>query len=165
MGKYALIIVGALIFSVLTYSYALKNALFHSNVRSVQSYSQNQAHNISQSAAMVAINDIRNDSNSNFHPSAGQTYVFPGADQFSPWGDMHGEYHLEVMNQADTLRICSLQESLKIRSTESILGLARGQRPGTPLLIRRYMLKTQFHWVETTLLRATLPLTAYNPAL
>jgi len=134
MGKYALIIVGALIFSVLTYSYALKNALFQSNVRSVQSFSQNQAHNIAQSAAMVAINDIRNDSNSDFHPSAGQTYVFPGADQLNPWGDMHGEYHLEVTNQADTL--LHMQSTGKFEDTiyRVNVGLSKGSTSWNPII-------------------------------
>lgn len=134
MGKYALIIVGALIFSVLTYSYALKNALFQTNVRSVQSYSQNQAHNIAQSAAMIAINDIRNDSNSDFHPAINQTYVFPGADQYASWGDMHGEYRIEVTNQADTLLI--VQSTGKFEETihSTNLALTKGTTSWNPII-------------------------------
>jgi hypothetical protein len=106
MGKYSLIIVSALIFSLLTYSYALKNALFQSNVRTVQSFSQNQAHNIAQSALMVTINDIRNDpAGSEFNPDADDTYYYPSADGFADWADMQGAYNISATNQGDTLLI------------------------------------------------------------
>lgn len=134
MGKYALIITAALIFSLLTYSYALKNALFQSNIRSVQSYSQNQAHNIAQSAAMVAINDIRNDSNSNFHPSTDATYIYPGADQFSSWGDMHGEYRIEVTNQADTLIHITSIGKFEDSIYRANVGLSKGSVAWNPVI-------------------------------
>lgn len=106
MGKYSLIIVAALIFSLLTYSYALRNATFQSNARTVQSFSQNQAHNIAQSALMVAINDIRNDpANSDFHPDTDEIYYYPSEDGFADWGDMHGSYNISATNQGDTLLI------------------------------------------------------------
>jgi len=105
MGKYALILVGALIFSVLTYSYALKNALFQSNTRTVQSFSQNQAYNIAQSAAMVTINDIRNIGSSDFNPGFDETYTYPLDGGYASWDDMHGDYRVQVANQADTLLV------------------------------------------------------------
>jgi hypothetical protein len=103
MGKYALIIVAALIFSVITYSHALRNAIFISNTRVIQSYSQNQAHNIAQSAAMIAINSIRNDQNSNLLPNIDQVVEFPTAAQFMNWPQLQGGYQLLINNQGDSL--------------------------------------------------------------
>ncbi len=103
MGKYAIILVSALIFSMLTYSHALRNALFMSNSRTVQSFSQNQAHNISQSAAMMAITHLRNNENSTFLPTPDNTLYFPSQNGFEFWHDMHGEYNLELTNHGGSL--------------------------------------------------------------
>ncbi|TVR14709.1 MAG: hypothetical protein EA391_12305 [Balneolaceae bacterium] len=103
MGKYAIIIVSALIFSMITYSHALRNALFMSSSRTVQSYSQNQAHNIAHSAAMMAITDLRSNDNSTFFPSTDNTYYFPSANGFEPLSEMYGEYNLELTNHGGTL--------------------------------------------------------------
>lgn len=110
MGKYAIFIVSALIFSMLTYSSALRNAVFMSNTRTVQTHSENQAYNIAQSAAMVAINDIRSDpGGSPFNPDPDSTYSYPSSNSFEDWVEMHGEYNVTTTNQGDTL--------LTIRST------------------------------------------------
>ncbi|NBC03839.1 MAG: hypothetical protein GVY20_09070 [Bacteroidetes bacterium] len=110
MGKYAIFIVSALIFSMLTYSSALRNAVFLSNTRTVQTHSENQAYNIAQSAAMVAINDIRSDpSGSPFNPDPDSTYSYPSSNDFEDWVEMHGEYNVTTTNQGDTL--------LTVRST------------------------------------------------
>lgn len=135
MGKYALIIVGALIFSLLTYSYALKNALFQSNVRSVQSYSQNQANNIAQSAAMVAINDIRNNETSDFSPSINSTYIYPSANGFADWSnELHGAYHVEVTNQADTLLLIQATGQFEETNYRTSVGLSMGTAIWNPSL-------------------------------
>lgn len=98
MGKYALLLVSALIFSLLTYSYALKNVLFQSNARAVQSYSQNQAHNIAQSAAMVAVNSISNDSEDPFVPHGGETYSYSSANNFAEWSELHSKCRIDMIN-------------------------------------------------------------------
>lgn len=104
MGKYAIFIVSALIFSLLTYSSALRNALFMSNTRTVESHSLNQAYNISQSAMMVVINDIRSDpENSAFNPDPDSTYYYPSQNGFEDWAEMHGAYNIAATNQGDTL--------------------------------------------------------------
>jgi len=107
MGKYAILIVSALIFSMITYSHGLRNALFISNARTVDSYSQNQAHNIAQSAAMMAIRDLRGHSvgESFFHPDVGYDVEFPqGAGfQFQDWSDMYGSFRIVTTNQNDQL--------------------------------------------------------------
>jgi hypothetical protein len=103
MGKYAILIVSALIFSMITYSHGLKNALLMSNTRTVQSYSQNQAHNIAQSAAMMALNNLRNDENSPFLPGVDDAFYFPSYDGFEPWPELHGSYNLNFVNQDGSL--------------------------------------------------------------
>src|SRR6056297_2595420 len=103
MGKYALLLVSALIFSLLTYSYALKNALFQSNVRTVQSFSQNQAHNIAHSAAMVAFNEILNNSDTDFVPDLDDSYSYPNDGSFANWNELHGKYRLDMVNQGDSM--------------------------------------------------------------
>lgn len=135
MGKYALIIVGALIFSLLTYSYALKNALLQSNFRLVQTYSHNQANNIAQSAAMVVINDIRNNETSYFIPSTNSTYEYPSANGFADWSILNGAYHVEVMNQADTL--LHIQATGRFEDDtyyRASVGLSTGTATWNPLL-------------------------------
>lgn len=119
MGKYSLLLVSALIFSLLTYSYALKNALFQSNARTVQSFSQNQAHNIAQSGAMMAFNSIRNDSDSPFVPENDETYSYPSSDGFESWDDLSGNYRIDMVNQGDTLLV--LQSTGQFEETEYLV--------------------------------------------
>jgi cytoskeletal protein CcmA (bactofilin family) len=70
----------------------------------VQTHSENQAYNIAQSAAMVAINDIRSDpSGSPFNPDPDSTYSYPSSSDFEDWVEMHGEYNVTTTNQGDTL--------------------------------------------------------------
>lgn len=105
MGKYALILVSALIFSVITYSHALRNALFISNTRTVQSYSQNQAHNIAQSTLIASIKDI-NDGGGNIEiPNSGETWE----SGFLQWNNLHGEFNVQVFHDDvnDILRVQS----------------------------------------------------------
>lgn len=104
MGKYAIFIVSALIFSMLTYSSALRNAIFVSNVQTIESHSTNQAYNIAQSAAMLVYNDIRNNPDgSTFSPDEDSTYTYPSANGFEEWAEMHGSYNILTRNQGDTL--------------------------------------------------------------
>lgn len=122
MGKYALLIVSALIFSLLTYSYALKNALFQSNARTVQSYSINQAQNIAQSAALLAVNSIRNEGDdSDFSPGSDNSFHYPSQNTFEEWADMHGEYRLSAINQGDTL--LTIQSRGKFEETEYVVSV------------------------------------------
>jgi len=132
MGKYAILVVSALIFSMITYSHALRNALFISNARTVESYSQNQAHNIAQSAAMVVINNLRNDSDSSFKPGVGNVYSFPSPDGFEPWPEMDGEYHIGVTNQADTMLVLSSTGRFEDTIYSVTLGLELGESLWNP---------------------------------
>lgn len=104
MGKYAIFIVSALIFSLLTYSSALRNALFMSNTRTIESHSINQAYNIAQSAMMIAVKDItENGEDSPFHPEVDESYAYPSYNGFQNWSEMHGSYNILTSNQGDSL--------------------------------------------------------------
>ncbi len=132
MGKYAMVIVSALIFSVITYSYGLRNALFLSNSRVVQSYSQNQAHNIAQAAAMIAINNLRNDSNTNFFPSENNIINYPSVENFEPWEEMHGSYNLRFMNQGNLLLVLTSTGLFEETIYSTNIGLIIGNSIWTP---------------------------------
>ncbi len=97
MGRYALLLVSALIFSMITYSTALRNALFLTNDRIVHSYSHNQAHNIAQSVLVFALRDIQEDGGNIPIPSNGDTVEF-GPE---PWPEMHGSFILRITNSVD----------------------------------------------------------------
>lgn len=113
MGKYAILIVSILIFSMITYSHALRNALFISNTRTVESYSQNQAHNIAQSALMVAVNNLRSDDNSviktlveNLEEEIPDYY--PSINSFENWPELKGSYNFQFqINNNNILEIIS----------------------------------------------------------
>ena len=126
MGKYAILIVSALIFSMITYSHALRNALFMSNARTVQSFSQNQAHNIAHSAAMMAITDLRNNDNSSFFPSPDNNFIYPSVDGFEAWPDMNGEYNLQLTNQGDSLLVLSSIGRFEETNYRTNIGLVIG---------------------------------------
>ena len=94
MGKYSLLIVSALIFSMITYSSALRNALFMSNERMVQSYSLNQAHNIAQSALAFAIRDLQENDSQLTIPSDGETV---DAEPIA-WPELNGSFTIRITN-------------------------------------------------------------------
>jgi hypothetical protein len=126
MGKYAIYIVSALIFSMLTYSSALRNALFISNSRMVESHSINQAQNIAQSALMVAVKDIMtNGGDSSFHPDEDEEYSYPSANGFSSWNELHGAYNIRTINQGDTLLTVQATGRFDDASYEASIGLRK----------------------------------------
>lgn len=105
MGKYALIIVSALVFSIITYSVGLRNAMFSSTLRIVDTFSSNQAHNITQSTMLVVMSDIREyGTDSQFMPVQGGSYQFPN-DGFEMWSDISGSYRVITSSSGDTLLI------------------------------------------------------------
>ena len=127
MGKYALIIVSALIFSLLTYSYALRNAIFQSNTRTVQSFSQNQAHNIAQSALMASYKDINAGGGFITIPGGGDTFE----TGFQQWSDLQGEYNIRVFND-DVNNVIRVQSTGRFENTEysATAGLVLGSGGG-----------------------------------
>ena len=122
MGKYALIIVSALIFSIITYSIGLRSAMFTSTLRIVDTFSNNQAQNIAQSTMMVVMNDIRaNGSDSQFVPVQGGSYQFPNNGS-ELWNDINGSYRVETSNSGDTLLV-SIAGSFEGRTSMARAGL------------------------------------------
>lgn len=106
MGKYAIFIVFALIFSLLTYSSALRNAIVTSNTRVVESHGINQAYNIAQGSAMIVIKDIfDNNDDSSFYPEEDENYSYPSSTGFHNWEEMKGSYNIFTSNQGDSLLI------------------------------------------------------------
>lgn len=123
MGKYAIFLVLALTFSMLTYSYALRNSIFISNERNIASFSQGQAQNISHGAALIAVNSIKSGDDKFLPESAGATITYPnnivevvlslllgsdyeqntGSDisenDFEYWDEMGGSYSITVKRE------------------------------------------------------------------
>ncbi|TVR13364.1 MAG: hypothetical protein EA391_14325 [Balneolaceae bacterium] len=93
MGKYSLLIVSALIFSMITYSSALRNATFMSNERMIQSHGHNQAHNIAQSALAFALRDLQENGGQLTIPSDGTVDIGPTA-----WPELNGSFTIRLTN-------------------------------------------------------------------
>lgn len=122
MGKYALIIVSALVFSIITYSMGLRSAMFTSTLRIVDTFSSNQAHNIAQSTMMVVMNDIReHGTDSQFMPAPGGSYQFPN-EGLELWNDINGSYQVVTSNSGDTLLV-SIAGSFEGRTSLANAGL------------------------------------------
>lgn len=103
MGKYAVILVSAVIFGMITYSHGLLNTFFSSEKRAVDSYSYHQAHNIAQSALMVAITEIKNDHESHFIPERDSLFAYPSSSTYQEWPQLDGFYRLLFHNHGDSI--------------------------------------------------------------
>lgn len=122
MGKYALIIVSALVFSIITYSMGLRSAMFTSTLRIVDTFSSNQAQNIAQSTMMVVMNDIReNGTDSQFMPVQGGSIQFPN-EGLELWDDINGSYRVNTISSGDTLLV-SIAGSFEGRTSMARAGL------------------------------------------
>lgn len=125
MGKYALLIVSALIFSILTYSSGLRNAMFTSNVRVVETYSENQAQGIAQSVMMSVLSEIReNGRESVFIPEDGLQLQFPTSG-FEEWEEIMGSYRIQTERSEDTTRIVTtgIFDEIESRARVELLAL------------------------------------------
>lgn len=105
MGKYSMILATVLVFSVIIYSYALRNSFLDATAREAESYNYNQAQNLAQSALMVTLNEIRDNPASSLIPGTNETTYYPSADEFQEWVEMNGGYRVRLENQEDTLLI------------------------------------------------------------
>ncbi len=104
MGRYAVFIVLALTFSLMTYGQGLRNTFFSAEAVANQNFSNTQARNIAQSAAYVAIQKILDTSDNMLNPAKNATLNYPsGTNAFLDWPDMQGSYRFTVQNQNDTL--------------------------------------------------------------
>lgn len=133
MGKYAIFLVLALTFSMLTYSYALKNSIFISNNRNIENFSQNQAHNIAQGIAMLTIMGMQSGDDS-YVPNKNQTITFPGvAGSFEFWEEMNGYYRFETENLGDTLVVIRSHGKFDNTVYEVSAGVTMGTAPWNPV--------------------------------
>ena len=133
MGKYAIFLVLALTFSMLTYSYALRNSIFISNHRNIESYSQNQAHNIAQGIAMLTIKGMQSGDES-FVPPMNQTISYPGSEgSYEFWEEMNGYYRFETENQGDSLIVIRSEGKFDETIYEVSAGVYKGLAPWNPI--------------------------------
>ena len=108
MGKYAIILVSALIFAGGTFSYSVMSNHRIADQRTVETFSYNQANNIAQSSLMIAVRELKENPGSGFVPAADQVITYPSDNSFSQWEELNGAYRLGFHNQGDTLlRIAS----------------------------------------------------------
>ncbi|MEX0660453.1 MAG: hypothetical protein WEA58_11270 [Balneolaceae bacterium] len=105
MGKYAVLLVMAMTFGLITYGHALRNNLLQSESRIVEEYGINQAKNTSQSMAMLAVQKIGNPDDDEFTPEVDQTMYIPEGGGFEPWEELGAEYRIEILNQGDSLLV------------------------------------------------------------
>ncbi|MBP3191912.1 DUF7305 domain-containing protein [Natronogracilivirga saccharolytica] len=133
MGKYAMILVSALVFSMTVYANSLINTNLAANTRTVESYSHNQAQNIAQSAIMAAIRQLQQDESSPLLPASDQSISFPSETGFEPWDALHGDYRLHFRNQSDTLLVIESTGRFEEKSYKVSAGLTFGQSGWNPV--------------------------------
>lgn len=102
MGRYAVLLVLALTFALMTYGHGLRNSFFIAEMELNRNFSSSQARNIAQSAAFIGLQRIFDETPA-FTPAGNTLVQIPSGGDFSPWAQMQGDYRFEVANQADTL--------------------------------------------------------------
>jgi hypothetical protein len=96
----------ALSFSLMLYSAGLRTTFFSAESESIRNFGQNQARNIAQSAAAIAVEKILDEDDEDLNPESDETLQFPlSLSAFEPWVQMQGSYRYTIQNQADTLII------------------------------------------------------------
>lgn len=104
MGRYAIFIVLALTFSLLTYGQGIKSVFYAAEVDVIQNYNSNQARNIAQSAALVALAKLIDPSDTDLEPDEDEIIYVPSTpDLFEDWPLMQGSYRYRVQNFGDSL--------------------------------------------------------------
>lgn len=104
MGKYALLLVLAMVFGLITYGHVLRNNLWRAEAQLVSDYSINQSKNIAQSVAMLAVRKISDPNDEDFSAGEDETIQFPSTGSgFVNWDDMSGAYRLHIYNSGDSL--------------------------------------------------------------
>jgi hypothetical protein len=106
MGKYAIILVLSLSFSVFAYTYGIRSTGYTSDARKSEVFNQGQAKNIAQSMAQVVLSKIMDPDDNEFNPQSGSTISFPqNTSSYQPWNQMMGEFRFEVSNLGDSLLV------------------------------------------------------------
>lgn len=133
MGKYALILVSALVFSMTMYANSLINTNLAANTRTIESFSHNQAQNIAQSAIMAAIRELQNDDSSPWLPGVDETIAYPPESGYETWDALHGDYRLRFENQSDTLLVIEATGRYEEKSYMVSAGLTFGKSGWNPV--------------------------------
>lgn len=97
MGKYSIILVMGVSLFMVYYSGAIRNNIYASEVEIVRNYHQNNARNIAQSAALVAVRKITDSNTDEFTVNADETKRIPSSD-YKPWDELDGKYKYELIN-------------------------------------------------------------------
>ncbi len=106
MGKYAVLLVLAMTFGLITYGNSIRNNMLEAETQITRDFSISQAKNIAQSAALIATQKVADPNDDSFVPGDDQTLSFPATQgEFLTWDDMFGEYRIDLENQADTLLV------------------------------------------------------------
>lgn len=110
MGRYAVMLVLALSFSLMLYGYGLRTTFFAAETEAMRNYGTNQARNIAQSAAMIAVQKILDEDDDDLNPETDEVIRIPIVQTaFAAWPAMQGEYRYDITNQADTLIFIATQ--------------------------------------------------------
>ena len=97
--------------------------MFTSNVRVVETFSENQAQGIAQSVMMSVLSEIReNGEDSMFIPEDGSQFLFP-SEGFEEWSDIMGSYRIQSSRTGDTVQIVTtgLFEEVQSRARAELL--------------------------------------------
>lgn len=106
MGKYAIMLVLSLTFSITAYNWGIRNTGHGSEMRKTETFSHAQARNIAQSAAQVALAKILDENDVQFNPSANSSVSYPvNQNNFAQWADVQGSYRFNVTNHGDSLLV------------------------------------------------------------
>ncbi len=104
MGKFAIIIVLTVVLSSSYYSSSLRQVWLSSDVAAAEIYNHDQARNIAQSAALIAIRNIVVDNQHSYIPTSGSTLNDPpNPTAYNDWQAMQGQYRNRIRNVGDTL--------------------------------------------------------------
>lgn len=104
MGKYAVLLVLAMTFGLITYGHTVRNNMLQAETQITRDYSVNQAKNIAQSSALIGTRKIADPDDDDFIPGSDQILSFPEQQgEFFPWDEMFGQYRVDIENQGDTL--------------------------------------------------------------
>jgi hypothetical protein len=104
MGKFAIIIVLTVIISSSYYTSSLRQVWLSSDLAAAEMYNNDQARNIAQSAALMAVRKIVVENQQSYIPTSGSTLNDPpNAIAFNDFQVMRGQYRNRVSNDGDTL--------------------------------------------------------------
>jgi len=104
VGKYAIILIFTLVIALFTYNATMSDLSRSTLTRNIESYNNNQARNIANSAIQTLLQKIVDPDDNEFDVSSNNVQYFPG-DGYYYWEELNGNYRYHIENQDDTLLI------------------------------------------------------------